>query len=91
MKSTATREELIEYGFVVVEGEHKSELENEFDNRAYCDYYFSMGHARRGQFYYLLIGSDGTVSVFASKPDGSGCSINMHDILLQMINDGKIV
>lgn len=33
---------------------------------------FTLGHSRRGQFYYLLRNQDGETFIYASKPDGDG-------------------
>ena len=90
MKNIATKEELLNYGFVEVGEEERKELQDDFDDRGYCDFYFCMGHARRGQFYYLMITGD-NVSVYASQPDGSGCSIGLHDIVMVMVQDGKLI
>ncbi len=51
---------------------------------------FNMGHSRRGQHYYLAVNSERVLFVFASKPDGSGGKLPMHDVIMQMFADGII-
>lgn len=78
-------EGLLAYGFEKID--RKEEEENENYNVSYYDYKFNIGHARRGQFYYLLISeSQRTVLLYASEPDGSGTSIEAPDVLIELIN-----
>ena len=53
-------------------------------------YVYTIGHARRGQFYYITIDIDGEIRIFASRPDGSGTHIKMTDVLIQMYKLGMI-
>jgi len=45
---------------------------------------YNLGHSRRGQFYYLIIENDRSVSVLATEPDGSGTSINIDDVFMKL-------
>ena len=53
---------------------------------------YRLGHARRGQFYYLTINKDGSreIMIYATKPDGDGTHIKIGDMILKMINLGMI-
>ena len=48
---------------------------------------YNMGHSRRGQFYYLIIEDDCTISVFSTTPDGSGTSVLMDDVIIEMFKN----
>lgn len=49
-------------------------------------------HSRRGQFYYFLAHKKTLeLSVFASKPDGSGGLVMLPDELIDLIKKGDIV
>ena len=53
---------------------------------------WGLGHARRGQHYYLLCHKDSLlISVLASKPDGDGCSIELPNELINAILAGDII
>ncbi len=78
-------DKLENYGFVKV---NPKEFENDDDpTLSYYEYYYKIGHARRGQFYFLLVGSNGELDVYASKAEGDGCAIAMPNILIELIQD----
>ena len=55
------------------------------------DYGVDIGHSRRGQHYYILCNPDTLVlSVFATKPDGSGSNRVLPDWLFEMIKNGDV-
>jgi len=80
-------ENLLNYGFVKTDKEEAKENEDYYLMAS--DYCFEIGHARRGQFYYLLV-SDASryIIVYATEPDGSGGSILLPDVLIKMALDG---
>jgi hypothetical protein len=51
---------------------------------------FDIGHSRRGQHYYIIIGKDRRLNVYGSDPDGSSGQIGLPDVLVDMIRDGVI-
>lgn len=59
----------------------------------YTDYLvLSIGHSRRGQWYYILCHKDSLeLSVLATKPDGDGGMISLPDTLYTMIQAGDII
>jgi hypothetical protein len=78
---------LLDYGFF------KVDKEKEYSNSTllYSDYVYQIGHARRGQFYYYLVDANTRkISVYASEPDGSGCSIIMPNVLRDLVLTGII-
>lgn len=79
---------LEKYGFEKIDKEY----EKAKDDYTMCDYEYKyeIGHARRGQFYYLLVDENGHISIYASKPDGDGCEVSCPDILIDLIKDGVI-
>ena len=46
-------EDLIKYGFEKIDKEEERECEN--DTLCYFEYKYTIGHSRRGQYYYFLI------------------------------------
>jgi len=89
IKEGINLETLLEYGFEKVDrGEAE---ENEDWTIAGYDYLYNIGHARRGQFYYLLVDENTRIiDIYASKPDGSGTSIGLPDILVTLISNNII-
>ncbi len=80
---------LIQYGFEKIDKE-EAEIDGDFTLTCF-DYSYDMGHARRGQHYYILISEQHRVlNVWASKPDGDGCSISLSDVLIKMYQDELI-
>lgn len=77
------------YGFEIVDRQKEEDDENyTISNFAYK---FNIGHSRRGQHYYLLIGfSSRIINIFASKPDGDGTYIGLPDVLFQLIKDDLV-
>ena len=59
----------------------------EFDNKMF----YQIGHSRRGQFYYILVDKTSLeISVYATRPDGSGTSIGVGSILFDLIQAGLV-
>lgn len=85
---------LYDYGFSVITDEYKKANGISEDNVLYNydGYYaYSIGHARRGQFYYLLVAPISRVlSVIATEPDGTGSDIELPHVLLTLIRDGLV-
>lgn len=80
-------EQLMGLGFQFMTEEQAEEREEyELEDK----YVYNLGHARRGQFYYITIDIDGEIRLFASRPDGSGTDIIMSDVLIQMYKLGMI-
>ena len=80
---------LLDYGFQKIDKE--DEKENENWTIASYDYAYNIGHSRRGQFYYLLVDeATRAIDIYASKPDGSGTSIRLPDVLIRLITDNII-
>lgn len=53
---------------------------------------YEMGHARRGQYYYLIFNiKENKFYVLASKPDGSGSEKEIPDIIIKLVEDGIVV
>ena len=87
LKNDFNLEELLDYGFTKINKEE--ETKNEEYTIASYDYKFEIGHARRGQFYYLLVSEDTrTITLYASEPDGSGGTVYAPDVLIKMALDG---
>ena len=78
---------LLNYGFEKID--KKAEEENENYTVSNFDYQYNIGHARRGQFYYILVNEiSRNVFLYASEPDGSGTSVPAPDVLIDLIVDG---
>lgn len=59
----------------------------EFDNKMI----YEIGHSRRGQFYFILVDKSTLVlSVYATKPDGSGSSVFMSPVIFDLIQAGLV-
>lgn len=56
----------------------------------YHGWVYTLGHSRRGQFYYLIV-DNGELLVYASDPDGSGASVELGDVLFKLYRDGLVV
>jgi len=51
-------------------------------------YVYEIGHSRRGQFYYLLFNvNTKTFEILATEPDGSGGSVELPNILIDLIKN----
>jgi len=89
VKEELDLEVLLDYGFIKIDKEE--EKENEQYTIASYDYKFEIGHARRGQFYYLLI-SEKTkdIIIYSTEPDGSGGSVICPDVLVKLSLDGVV-
>lgn len=80
---------LLQYGFEKTDKEYYKRMDDW--TLCGCDYLYNIGHARRGQFYYIVISEEEReLNIYASKPDGDGCSINMDDIIIRLYKDGLI-
>lgn len=80
---------LTQYGFNKIDKEEAIEYE-EYEMSVF-DYVHTIGYARRGQFYYLLISeSHRTLHLWASKPDGDGCSVPMTDVIIKLYQENLI-
>ena len=88
VKEELNLEVLLNYGFTKINKEE--EIENEEYTIASYDYKFEIGHARRGQFYYLLVGKTRDVIIYATEPDGSGGSVMCPDVLIKLSVDGVV-
>lgn len=82
-------ENLIDYGFEKIDKKEEENGENYVISG--FDYKYNIGHARRGQFYYLLITENRNVSIYASEPDGSGTSVLAPNILIELIQKQIII
>ncbi len=78
---------LREYGFTNIKD--SEEYEEEYVINGY-EWLYEIGHGRRGQFYYLLIGGNGSISLYASDADGSGAPTVFPVIVFKMMSDGVI-
>jgi hypothetical protein len=89
VKEELNLEVLLNYGFTKIDKEE--ETENERYTIASYDYKFEIGHATRGQFYYLLVGEKTRdVIIYASKPDGSGGCVICPAVLIELYVDGVV-
>ena len=91
MKVTQTLDRLEQYGFSFY---GKKEAKDEFDEDSYMfenNWVFHVGHSRRGQFYYITVDTKGTIELYASRPDGSPGSIDMPDVLIDLVADGILI
>jgi hypothetical protein len=80
---------LLRYGFTKIDNEE--ELKNEEYTIASCDYKYQIGHARRGQFYYLLVNEETRkLIIYATEPDGGGGCIVSPNVLIELFKDGII-
>lgn len=79
---------LEKYGFNKID----QTIKDDYDDNviAVYEYEYNLGHSRRGQFYSLLIYSTGSLSIYASTPDGSGGSITLDNTIYNLIKDGII-
>jgi len=53
-------------------------------------YVYNIGHSRRGQFYYILVFTDYTIGLLATKPDGDGGFIEYPDVIIELFKDNLI-
>lgn len=89
VKEELNLEVLLNYGFTKIDKEE--EIENEEYTIACYDYKFKIGHARRGQYYYLLVAEKTReVIIYATEPDGSGGSVMCPDVLIKLSVDGVV-
>ena len=73
-------DKLEEYGFTKPNPE-------EFGEDTYIqdsEYIYDCGHARRGQRYYILVSKNREVSIYSTKPDGSGGKVSLPRILIYL-------
>jgi hypothetical protein len=89
IKEELNLEVLFNYGFTKINKEE--EKENEQHAIARYEFKFEIGHAIRGQFYYLLVSEkERNIIIYASNPDGSGGSVACPDVLIKLYIDGII-
>jgi hypothetical protein len=89
VKEGINLEVLLNYGFTKIDKDEETEKE-QYTVASY-DYKFEIGHARRGQFYYLLVGENTRdVIIYATEPDGSAGSVICPNVLLQLAVDGVV-
>jgi hypothetical protein len=80
---------LKEYGFEEITEDYVVDHSDELED--FVGYAYDMGHARRGQFYYIICHpEEKQFSIYASKPDGSGTSIDIDDIFIKLIKDNIV-
>lgn len=78
---------LLNYGFEKI----NKGLEDELGYHSRFDFRYEIGHARRGQFYYLLVSEIGrTIVILATDPDGSGGIVNCPDVLIKLFAEGIV-
>ena len=73
---------LEKYGFSVIQDDEDYVIDGEL-----C---YEIGHSRRGQYYYYIAYPDGCIAVYGSRPDGSGGSIRLDDVILKLYQDGLL-
>lgn len=89
VKEELNLEILLNYGFTKIDKEE--EKENDQYEIANFDWKFWIGHSRRGQSYYLLIGEETReIFFYSTKPDGDGGSVKYPDVLTKLFNDGVV-
>jgi hypothetical protein len=89
VKKEINLEVLLNYGFTKIDKEEETEKDQYLI--ASYDYKYEIGHARRGQFYYLLVGEKTRdLIIYATEPDGSGESVICPDVLIQLAVDGVV-
>lgn len=80
---------LKEYGFEEITEDYN--VEHDYKLEYFTGYVYNLGHARRGQFYYIICyPEEKQFSIYASKPDGSGTSIDIDDIFIKLIKDNIV-
>jgi len=94
LKEGVKIEELLTLGFQILDKDYKEDNGiDEYDTLGVSEgYIFDLGHARRGQFYYLFCHFSGSFSIYASEPDGSGgmCSLAYIDIFKELYDKGIV-
>jgi len=89
IKEGLNLEVLLNYGFTKIDKEE--EIGNEQYDIASYEYKFEIGHARRGQFYYLLVDEETrNIFIYATEPDGSGGTVICPDVLIKLSVDGVV-
>lgn len=88
IKDNVDLKELEKFGFFSnFEYETDYSEDYEFENQMI----YEMGHSRRGQFYFILVDKSTLVlSIYATKPDGSGSNIAMSDVIFDLIQAGLV-
>ena len=91
IKEELNLDTLLEYGFEKVNKEEEGQGWDTDYTIVMYDYMFTIGHSRRGQFYYLLVNEkDRLIDIYAPKPDGDGTSIKCPDVLIQLMKNNII-
>ena len=86
--------ELVNYGFQIFNDEYRNVHFSEEDPPFYYEdgFIYSFGHARRGQYYYMVIDMPGSVFLTSSKPDGSGGRVSVEsNIIIKLVQMGILV
>ena len=81
-------EDLGQYGFRY----HTKEDADREEEFLFADsWVFNIGHSRRGQFYYIIVGEARKINIYASDPDGSSGQIGLPDVLTDLIRNDVII
>ena len=91
MKYIGSEEQLQDLGFIMITQEY-CDLNN-LDELEHLDgcWCKESGEGRRGQSYYLIIGSiDKTLYITSTQPDGSGTIGELGDELFYLISKGLV-
>lgn len=88
IKDNVDLKELEKFGFFSdFEYETDYSEDYEFENQMI----YEMGYSRRGQFYYILVDKSSLIiSVYATKPDGSGSNVAMSSVIFDLIQAGLV-
>lgn len=82
--------ELENYRFHPLNDEYKEENDIDEDDPIFHmdGYVYSIGHSRRGQYYYYIVEKSGLFTIYASKADGDGSNLALDDTFMKLLNDG---
>lgn len=83
LKEHITHEDLIAAGFEKIDQEEAAGR----DDPIAADYEYSLklGYSRRGQWYFVFIGEDRVLRLYASAPDGDGGSLELPEKMLDVM------
>ena len=91
LKQEVTKEQLIDLGFrkpfrdLSKRKKYECHISNEADNILFkYDWFYPLGHSRRGQHYYLLLDTEKNLTVTATEPDGTGGPCSIDDIFSRL-------
>ncbi len=83
LKDNFKLQDLEDYGFTVP-------TEDDFPEDIYIQdakYIYECGHARRGQWFYILAHENKHLSIYSTEPDGSGGKVLLPNVLIEMVKD----